>query len=374
MQNNFPDDFMKAMSEYDKQHNQELREVFKRYIKPSFMIRTKEDIKHMPAFINLLPSCYQFSFSTLRALGADDIDFDICINLSMIVWYLLLPIKDDKKHELYNDISWVEDVKKRTIQQCQIRPLIQTSEERNFLLAHTPLNYSMHCLSNYLLTHINDKLKKRQRPDVPNFNFKINSLIVMLKNIRAILLLTESDNCGSAFSLLRALIESVFIYLAIYDDETTAAEYYKFMDFRNEYESTGRYPQGFLDILPSKAQKQNYLNYGWLDSIERKRRHYTFSEVLEYSVKTNKEYNDIFLAAYKYCCKFSHGNYINQSIPLHSFIWVLGKAGQILVNLARQYSYMFQEEVVYNGINLEEQLIANVEESTKIFSQLNVSH
>ena len=142
---------------------------------------------------------------------------------------------------------------------------MQNYEERNFFLAHTPLNYSLHCMVNFLLSRIDDNLKRGKRSTIPNANFKINSLIVMLKNIKSILLLTESDNCGSAFSLLRALIESIFVYLSIYDNEAVANEYYKFMDFRITYEETGQYPQSFLDILPKNVQRQNYLNYGWLD-------------------------------------------------------------------------------------------------------------
>lgn len=318
MNNNFSldkgllQDLNKSIQDFTNQHNKELKQMFGKFIKPSLMIRIKEEIKCSPEFIDILNLC-QFYGRTVHALGMDDVDFDICVNLAMINWYLLLPIDDNDKHSFYSNPTYIQNIKERTIKQCKLRPLIQNYEERNFILAHTPLHYSLHCMVNFLLSRIDDNLKKGNRSTVPNANFRINSLIVMLKNIRSILLLTEIDNCGSAFSLLRALIESLFIYLAIYNNEVVANEYYKFMDFRISYEEAGQYPQEFLELLPKYAQKQNYLNYGWLDSIENKKRKYTFNEILEYSAKTDKDYNESYLMAYKFCCKFAHGNYVISS-------------------------------------------------------------
>ena len=228
----------------------------------------------------------------------------------------------------------------------------------------------MHCAVNYLLCRIEHNIQNGNRPKTPNADFKINSLIVMLKNVKSILLLVESDNIGGAFSLLRSLIESMFVYLAIYDDEGVAEEYYKFMNYRIKYESTGQYPEEFSELLSQKVLPYNYLNYGWIDSIQKKKHKYTLREVIDCSKKTDKRYNDYFLAAYKYCCKFSHGNFINQIINIDSFVWILERAGGILVNLLRQFAYVFQDTIVYNGINLEEYLVANVKQATLIFQKL----
>ena len=183
-------------------------------------------------------------------------------------------------------------------------------------------------------------------------------------------MLTEYDDCGNAFSLLRSLIETIFVYLAIYDNEIVANEYYRFMEFRRIYEETGQYPEEFERIAPLNCNKQNYLNYGWLDKLESKFHKYVFSEVLACSTKTNEEYNNSFLIAYKYCCKYAHGNYLNQAIPPYSFIWILEKAGEILINISRQFSYVFSEETDYNGINLEKYLIESVEEAVTIYAKI----
>ncbi len=361
------------LSNMMKQRNQELREMFKKFIKPNLLIRVMEEIREMPEFIDIVVkyNCYPLQLKAILALGSEDMDFDICFNLAMINWYLLLSVKDEDKHEYYHNNNYIQDIKLRTIEQCRLRQLIQNVEERNFALVHAPINYSIHCMVNFLLTHVNDNLRKKNRTSVPNANYKINSLIVMLKNIRSILLLTESDNCGSAFSLLRALIESMFVYFTIYDNETVANEYYKFMEYRIAYEEGGQYPQNFIDILPKNVQTQNYLNYGWLDSIQKKERKYTFTEVVEYCRIANKNYKDSYLTAYKYCCKFAHGNYIKQIINPYSFIWILEKTGRILLYLAEEFSFIFQEKVVFNDVDLETYLTESVNEAIEVFNKIN---
>ncbi len=355
----------------NNQRNDALRKIFGKFIKQNFLIRIKEEIKKSAEFNSIMPQCYNLSINPIMALGIDDIDFDICSNLAMINWYLMLPFSNDElKSRKYNDENYIADLKKRTINQCKLRLLIQNYEEKNFLLAHLPINFSMHCVVNFLLSRINEHIRKKHRSNVPNANFKINTICVTLKTIRSILLLTEYDDCGNAFSLLRSLIETIFVYLAIYDNEIVSNEYYKFMEFRQIFETTGQYPEEFESVAPLNCNKQNYLNYGWLDKLESKFHKYIFSEVVSCSTKTNEEYNKSFLIAYKYCCKYAHGNYINQAIPPNSFLWILEKAGEILINISRQFTYMFSEETDYNGINLEQYLTENVEEAVVIYSKL----
>ena len=188
MKNNFPrdEDLRKSLQELDKsiqgftnQRNQELRQMFGKFIKPNLMIRIKSEIKRSPEFINVL-NLYQFDGRSVHALGMDDVDFDICVNLAMINWYLLLPIKDDAKHTYYSNSSYIQNIKERTIKQCRLRPLIQNYEERNFILAHTPLHYSMHCMVNFLLSRIDDNLKKLTAQQY---------LMQILKSIRLLLCL-----------------------------------------------------------------------------------------------------------------------------------------------------------------------------------------
>jgi len=274
---------LRDIQEMNNQRNDALRKIFGNFIKQNFLIRIKEEIKKSFDFNSIMPQCYNLGVSPIVALGVDDIDFDICSNLAMINWYLMLPLNEELKSKQYKNENYVAELKKRTLNQCKLRLLIQNYEEKNFLFAHLPINFSMHCVVNFLLARINDNLKKKHKSNVTNANFKINAICVMLKTIRSILLLTEYDDCGSAFSLLRSLIETIFVYLAIYDNEIVANEYYKFMEYREIFETTGQYSEEFERIAPLDCNKQNYLNYGWLDKLENKYHKYIFNEVVSCS-------------------------------------------------------------------------------------------
>ncbi len=368
-------EMLKDFRRIDDERNKFLRNMFGKFIKPNFMIRIKEEIKTSHEFYEIVPKCYSWNFSPIFALGGDDIDYDICLNLAMIHYYLMLPMINDEKQtsEQYKNDKYISNLKRRAILQCKLRQLLQCNGEQNFLLAHSPINFSMHCVVNFLLARIDENIRQKNRSNVPNANFKINTLIVMLKTIKSILMLTESEDCGNAFSLLRTLIETMFVHLAIYDNEDVANEYYKFMAYRELYEATGQYPEEFERIVPLDCNKQNFLNYGWLDKLNNKYHKYIFSEVMACSKKTDEKENKIYLTSYKYCCKYVHGNYLNQGIPPYSFIWILEMAGGLLINILRQFSYIFQEETIYNGINLEKYLTENVEEAIDIYSKLTKS-
>ncbi len=368
--NNSNFDLPKEFQTFIKHRNDLFRKNFGNYIKPNLLIRLKEEIKSSPEFKEVLQNCYDTEINFIVAFGVDDVDFDICSNLALINWYLNLNNSDEKKSDNYKNQTYCAELKKRTILQCRLRKLVKSFGENNSLLAHTPINYAIHCLTNHIINCINKHMAKSNLPDIPNAKFRINTMIVMATTLNSILSLTEINDCGNAFALLRTLIETTFVYLSIYDNENAAEVYYKFMEFRNNYEMTGEYPTEFLSIVPKNTKKQNFLNYGWIDSLSptETKHNYTFKEVVNLSKKTNPQYNDHFLSAYKHCCKYVHGNYLNQGIDKLSFIWILEKAGNILVNLSKQISYIFGEESIYNNINLEENLIKSIEETHNFFN------
>lgn len=185
------EDIFPGLSQFNDNRNGMLRTMFGKYIKPNFMIRVKEEIIHSSEFNELMPQCYSFNLSPILALGVDDIDFDICSNLAMINYYLMLSISDNEelKSKRYKSDEYKTELKNRVIMQCKLRQLIQNFEERNFLLAFVPINFSMHCIVNFMLDKIDKNIKAKNRPAVPNANFKINTLVLMLKTIKSMLIL-----------------------------------------------------------------------------------------------------------------------------------------------------------------------------------------
>lgn len=367
--NNFENNI--SIEEIIKIRNEKLKEQFGKYMKPNTLIRIKEEIKNSSEFNKIIKNCYDTSLKFILAQGTDDIDYDICINLAMNFWYdNLFETNETKGIRLKND-EYIKNLKTKTILQCKLRQLEKSFGKSNFYLSHIPLNFSINCLTNYLLLKIDEKLINKIPFTKPNEMFKINTMIVLLKNIKSILLLTETDNCGSAFALLRMLIETFCVYSAIGDNEQIANEYYKLMQYRIDYEVSGEYPNELSENLPRQVSLQNYLNYGWLDLIDNRHHKYKFSELLNYTQINDERLKAHFLDAYKYCCKYSHGNYLNHSIDAYDFIWVLGRVGIILIELAQEYIKLFNENVVYYNINLIEWLDSTIIESFKIYDKQN---
>lgn len=359
----------KEVEKNNEYRNESLKNLFKKFMKPNTMIRLKEEIKKSDEFNLLIPNCYNFNINYILAFGVDDIDFDICSNLAMIFWYDNLFESDDVKSRNLKDLKYCENLKNKAILQCRLRLLYQYFDKSNNYLSHIPIHYSIRCVVNFLLMRIDRKIQKNIKPNGKNGNFKINTLVVLLKNIKSILLLTETDNCGSAFSLLRTVIEEVCVFFTINDNELLADEFYKFMQYRLEFEQCGEYSLEFSKRVPKNCVFQNYLNYGWLDSLENKSRKYVFSELLEYTKMSNINLKSNFNNDYKYCCKFSHDNYLNQSIGEYDFIWILGRIGLILLELTSEYNRMFRENIEYNGINLVNWLTETTIESFNIYQK-----
>lgn len=362
-------DFQKNIEAVNTARNESLRKKFGVFMKQNTLIRLKEEIKNSTEFKSLLFKCYNFQTDPIVALGVDDIDYDICANLAVNFWYENLFESNETKSKRLKDRSYTDYIKSRTILQCKLRRLKEQYRKSNDFLSHTSLNYSLHCVVNYILSALDNNIKNKIRPSGINGNFKINTLFVLLTNIKSILLLTESNDFGSAFSLLRSLIEMTCVYFAVGDNEKVATEYYKFMQFRIDFDANGTFPNEFIENAPKDCSWHNHINYGWFDLLDNKKHKYIFSELIEYAKMDNMTLRDQFLDYYKYCCKFSHGNYITQSIGEYDFIWILGRVGLILIELANNYEKLFDDKINYDGVNLIDWLEITTRESLEIYQR-----
>ena len=365
----------KNIENFKIEKNKALREIFKKFMKPNLLICLKEEILHSDEFKNIIRlNCFKLTPSMIIGIGADDPEYEICLDLTMIYWYLTLFDNDEEKSKKHKDEKFIENLKVRTLFQCRLRPLNRYFNKTNYFIEHTPIHYAVSCMVNFMLSNIDARVQSGKRLGITNENFKINTMVVILKTIKSILLLVESDNAGSAFSLLRSVIEMDCVYFAIEDNENVAQEYYKFMRYRMDFENTGKYPAEFMKIVPKNIHWQNYLNYGWLDQLANRKSKdtqlkYIFNELLN-NIKFSDERNkELFSVVYKYCCKFSHGNYLNQSIDPYVFIWILSRIGIILKDLAQEFSQMFNVKLEYNNIDLFEFLNKATVEAFQIYEK-----
>ena len=356
-----------------KEKNRQLREKFGRLMKPNLLIKLKEEIKRDPIFQPISKNCYDLSIKLILASGIDDLDYDICLKLAMNYWYLTLTDSKEEKSIKNSNQEFLNKLKSKVVLECSLRPINDDIGNADFYTYHTSLNYSIHSAVNYMLPLLFDNVKEKY--NFKNKDFKINTLVVMLKLVRSILLLIESDDMGSAYSLFRTLLETFCIYYIINDDEKVASIYYQFMNFRNEYDMTGTFPEEFKKIIPNNVSYwQNYLNYGWIDGLEKNDgqtpKKYVIKELLKYMEKGDEKYHEEFLSIYKFACKFSHGNYLNQSFNIQHYVWILNKIAGIIFDISNEFKNLFNKNFVFNNVDLMKFLQDNIIESSQIYSKL----
>lgn len=366
---------MNEIERINKERNKQLKERFGKFMKGSLLIKLKEEIKDSQEFQLILQNCYDLKPKFILASGIDDLDYDICLKLAMNYWYLTLADSNEEKSVKNSNQRFIEQLKSKVMTECWLRPLNKDIGNEDFYIYHTSLNYSIHSAVNYMTSFLFNKTK--QEFDFKNKDFKINTLVVMLKLVRSILLLIESDNMGSAYSLFRTLIETFSVYCAIDDNEDVASTYYQFMNFRNEYDITGTFSEEFKSIIPNNVSSwQNYLNYGWIDGFEnlevQTQKKYVFKDLLSYIKKVDKEYLKDILITYKFACKFSHGNYLNQLFGIQHCIWLLGRVTVIVLDIANEFKDLFKTDFIFNNIDLIKFLCENIKESSQVYSKLNI--
>ena len=365
---------LKNISTFNKERNKQLRERFDKYIKGNLLIRLKEEIKTSEEFQSIFQKCYDLRPKLILASGIDDVDYDICLKIAMNYWYHTLLENNDEKSLKNANSEFLNLIKTKVLIQCKLHHLNKDIGNESFYTYHTSLNYSIHSAINYMLSFLFSS--KNQDLTIKNKNFKINTLFVILKLVRSILLLIESNNLGSAYSLFRTLLEIFCVYYVIYDDENVATTYYKFMNFRNEYDETGIFSEEFKKLVPSNVYYwENFLNYGWIDKLNNvgnhTKRKYVFKEVLKFMKIGDETYHTDYLNAYKFACKFSHGNYINQSFNVQHNIWILGRIAILIFDISNEFKKIFKIDFVVNNVDLIQFLHDNVIESSRIYSELS---
>lgn len=323
------------------------------------MIKLKDEILNSQSFIALKDQTYKTRYNEIPEYNCSDFEFDICLNLAMIFSYLNYGKSKEEIENFYKDNAKLDRLKKRVIEQCNLSLLLPYDKYKQFKTRIPPSFYA-HIILSFLNNAVIQRQKNNFKLEGKNSLFKSNTLNTMLNNINAILTLCDSLNLSGAFSLLRTLIETLFIYLAISDNEDACEYYYKIKEYRTEYENTLKFPEEFLKIVPKGASKHNYLNYGYIDALESDKHQYLFTELVRLA-KIDEDYKSRFLNLYKQCCSFSHGNNSN-NFTSYALFYLLQACCSILFTLANETSVLYNFKLTYNGVDLNSRLESIINE------------
>lgn len=368
------DQFANPFLDIDKilnKREKDISHLFHGVIKESYLNNFCTFVTGHPAFQDILnKGVYADSFEP-TPITKVDFRYDIALNTAMSHWYYTIPIRSDDHAiaEKYNDPAYHEKLFKIVIEQCNFRQLLSPSQQIS-RANHVPIVFIMSSLNNQLIislekyraTHFEHLLKDQ----VDLFSF--NSLMQCVQTTDTILSTLDTGNFNDAYSLLRTLLEKMFTYIDIHDNEDAISFYYQLLEYKNQFSEKGRYPREFTKIVPKDVPLSNYINYGWLDYLTDDKIKYVFNDLINYCPIEGARNDTRWKKFYKQFSRFVHRNLytietLDQGICSISFY-----LGQLLVNIANFASEFLDEKFISDGVDLIENLKNKNDELLDIMS------
>lgn len=323
-----------------------LRNLFKKEINPSFLIkiyyRVKEELKNDLYKYYKLPT-----FSVENALSGDNdnIDYDICriiigIHKSNIIF---LDESERKKNEdntnyekkLVTDV--ITHIKLRQYGSCFFRQHQIINGDR-FLYFSLPYDLFTICIKMNVLLTITDQSK------VPFY-----SIFSKISNMGlSALSLLEDNFLDTIYPICRGIIELFTTYLCISKNKNAMKKYEYLTKIETEYSQCGQtLPEKFYDMFENRIKKSSYnepphqfLHFGWVDELKDyhkivERNAYTINGLIKYLKSINNDKNfEMYNDFYQKCNHYTHANINVSKYPLLSYFEV-----SIMLYITITYAY-----------------------------------
>ncbi len=188
-----------------------------------------------------------------------------------------------------------------------------------------------------------------------------NMFLEMCQDIESIITLIELPAYPQAGSILRSLIDLYFSFSIVAHHPEATDEYFLFLKFANDYDKNREYSKDFNDsyeICNSEKiiRKKDYLNYGWMNSIEeyRNKKHKTFTRSdFGFLIPIDKVNKNDLLRQYIFLSKFIHGCYSLSNYSVKDFpLYIMQRVHTILNDIGEYYEHFSSKKITVNGISL----------------------
>lgn len=164
---------------------------------------------------------------------------------------------------------------------------------------------------------------------------------------------------------MRGAIELYTIYLCLKYSKSDLKRYLKFNDFKIEYDTYFSFSDEFENEYKengNQANKIDYLNYGWTDSIFEmqylnKKNSYKFSDLTALvdliinKHKKVKNYGNLLKEYYNKCHLFTHGNLLTFKYPIICIMDLCKGIGEIVLGVAEEIKE-YMEIPLYENIDI----------------------
>lgn len=308
-------DSLKLAKAITEENNKTIRQLFKKKINGSFLIRIKSEVlnKIGPDLFNY----YSMNFDNAKIVtGRDETpEYDICRIIVGVHKHNSIFLTKEEIRNNEKNYNYQQKIVDEVIEKIKFRQYGSKFFRRNQLLLgdeflYFPVPYElfvMYVKSSALISEESNPLFVHYKD--------------IIYNALSALTLLENNLLSNAYPLCRTMIELYLKASIIQKYPEINDTYLKFCNFEIEQSCCSQeYPEEFEKLyinhrLPTKS-KVNYLHFGWLDGISKYHNEYSIYGILNYLFDNTDNRKHQLERLYKMCHGYTHGSISYVKYPL----------------------------------------------------------
>ena len=308
-------DSLKLAKAITEENNKTIRQLFKKKINGSFLIRIKSEVlnKIGPDLFNY----YSMNFDNAKIVtGRDETpEYDICRIIVGVHKHNSIFLTKEEIRNNEKNYNYQQKIVDEVIEKIKFRQYGSKFFRRNQLLLgdeflYFPVPYElfvMYVKSSALISEESNPLFVHYKD--------------IICNALSALTLLENNLLSNAYPLCRTMIELYLKASIIQKYPEINDTYLKFCNFEIEQSCCSQeYPEEFEKLyinhrLPTKS-KVNYLHFGWLDGISEYHNEYSIYGILNYLFDNTDNRKHQLERLYKMCHGYTHGSISYVKYPL----------------------------------------------------------
>ncbi|MBR0439762.1 MAG: hypothetical protein IJK27_03320 [Bacilli bacterium] len=378
--------YINDLESYDKAIIEEYKKIFSGSIKESFLAnilrKTEKDQRFNLLFLNNNDLAKMASAKSL-ALGKGYNPLNICKMIVMSHYTNTVLMSDNERGLSQESLAYSNELIDDVLKMFSIEKIATFDFGLSSLESYLPIIYYVAALNNFLGGKY-DQLKTNNVIINEPYNAAFNYTMIykLIIKIKACINLADLRATDELMVIYRSLTELFMVFAALWDEKDDVINSYiafNRLSFDNNYGKT------ISDSVKLEAKKNNssmidYINYGWIknlkgySNLKDRKRAFSISALAEildekYDYACSKFGTSLY-KVYKICNPQTHGtmqymNYFQLELDLFENIAVMLKYMCEIMS-----TKLFNFEIMYNGIDLIEELNIVLKESRKISDEL----
>ena len=366
-----------SIESHKNAYNKELKKIFVKRIKPSFLIDVKERIIKQLGEELFQYFRIEFGINAIVS-GINDlsIDYDLCRIIIGCHRSNCIFISELERAELQKSEDYKKKLVNQVIEEIKLRPYSGFYFRKNQLISGDeflffPALYKVYAMCMYSLN--NCQTISHSKKTVYYYDIFSKSLATMT--------MIENNFMDSAYPLLRGVIELFVKFFILVQEDSLLDTLVLFKDWETQKTATEKYPDDFKSRYKSRKVARcsmvEYLHYGWVDNIHGyhdaiKSNAYSMKGLFDYLETKDDNISGqaigMIKTIYQRCHGFAHGNIGNHGYPLlHYFELTIG----LVIVISIVYESFCVDAQIEKNINGIDVLDSVMEDFVLLIEQYN---